>query len=249
MINIKSEQEIAKMAKGGRILANILEEAKNFVKPGMTKLDLDNYIEKLISKNKAIASFKNFNGYQHSSCISINDEIVHGVPNNYKIKLGDIISLDIGVYYKGYHTDSAITFGVGKIPEDHQKLIELTKKSLDLAVTKIRPGAKIGDIQKVIQNHVESQDHILVRDFAGHGIGINLQEDPVIPNYYGKNSDLTLKEGMVICIEPMVIIGKNSQIKIKEDNWTVESENGNMAAHFEHTIAVIKNGAKILTSK
>lgn len=247
MTNIKEPQEIILMAKAGKILAEVFSEVKKHIRPGISKIDLDKIIEKLITSSGAVPSFKNYKGYEFSSCLSLNEEIVHGIPNEEVIKDGDILGIDIGVNYSGYHADSAITVGVGKISRDAQELINITKKSLELAIGKIKPGITLGQIQKTIQSFVEAKDFCLVRSYSGHGIGRDLQEDPVIPNYYGINSHLIIKENTVFCIEPMVIRGKNPRVLLKDDGWTAITASGQLAAHFEHTIAVTKKGCQVLT--
>lgn len=247
MINIKTPDEIIIMEKAGKILAKVFDKTIKQVKPGMTKMELDTIIENLIIDLGATPSFKNYKGYRFSSCLSINSEVVHGLPNNDIIKNGDIVGIDIGVNYNGYHADSAVTIPVGKVSKIALELIDITKKALDLAISKIKPGITIGHIQQTIQDFVESNNYCLVRSYSGHGIGKNLQEDPIIPNYYGLNNHLIIKENAVFCIEPMVIIGKNHHVSIKDDSWTVISAGGELAAHFEHTIAVTKKNCKVLT--
>lgn len=247
MTNIKTNQEIDLMRKAGKILARVFAKIKEINYLGMTKIELDSIIEKLIIKNGGKPSFKNFKDYPFCSCLSLNNEIVHGLPNNDIIKNGDILGIDIGVEYSGYHADAAITVPVGKITSEKKKLIDITEKSLDNAIKKIKPGITLGEIQKEIERTVEQLDYCLVRSYTGHGIGKSLQEEPIIPNYYGFNSKLVIRKNTVFCIEPMVIIGKNHQVKVKNDGWTAVSASCNSAAHFEHTICVTKNGSEILT--
>ena len=248
MTNIKTNNEVEIMAQTGKILSNVLKDVKNYLLLQITKSQLDRFIEDKIIEYGGEPAFKNFHGYKYASCISINEEIVHGIPDETIINSGDVVGIDIGVKYKGYNADAAITIGVGTISNEAQKLIDITKGSLDEAILKIKPGIKLGVIQKTIQDYVEkSGEYSLVRDFSGHGIGKNLQEDPIIPNYFGKNSHLIIKENAVFCIEPMVIIGKDYSVKTKNDGWTVISNSKKLAAHFEHTIAVTKNGSRVLT--
>ncbi|EKD56267.1 MAG: hypothetical protein ACD_58C00241G0004 [uncultured bacterium] len=247
MTNIKTSDEIIIMEEAGKILAEVFKKTIKVIIPGMTKLELDTIIEKFIIESGATPSFKNYKGYKYSSCLSVNSEIVHGMPNNDVINDGDILGIDIGVNYNGYHADSAITVPIGKVDTVAQELINVTKKSLDLAISKIKPGVTIGQIQKTIQNFVESKNYCLVRSYSGHGIGKNLQEDPIIPNYYGLNNHLIIKENAVFCIEPMVIVGKNHHVAVKNDGWTVISASDQLAAHFEHTVAVTKKNCKVLT--
>jgi methionyl aminopeptidase len=248
MTNIKTKDEIKIMVKAGEILANVLKDTQDYIFPLITKNQLDCFIEERIHFYGGKPAFKNFHGYKYASCISINEEVVHGIPDDTIIKNGDIVGIDVGVKYNGYNSDAAITVGIGKISDQAKDLINITKSALDVAILHIKPGVKLGVIQKKIQEHVENVgDYSLVRDFSGHGIGKNLQEEPIIPNYFGKNSHLILKENAVFCIEPMVIIGKNYSVITKNDSWTVISASKNLAAHFEHTIAVTQNGARVLT--
>lgn len=247
MTNIKSDHEVQLIEKSSKILANVIKKIPLYAKPGITKLELDQIIENMILKLGAKPSFKGYKGYQFASCLSVNNEVVHGVPNNTILAEGDILGIDIGVNYKGYNSDACVTIGIGKIDQESQRLINITKKSLDEAIKLIKPGIKLGTIQKKIEKIVESKDYCLVRSFSGHGIGKNLQEEPIIPNYYGINSHLIIKPNAVFCLEPMVIIGKNPHVNIGQDKWTVTSASGKRAAHFEHTIVVTKNGCKVLT--
>lgn len=248
MINLKTPEEISIMTEGGKIHAEIMKKAIQIAKPGILKINLDKLIEQMILDAKVEPSFKNYHGYSYCSCLSLNDEIVHGMPDETQLKNGDILGIDIGIKYRGYHTDAAITIGIGEISKPAKDLIDITRYSLDEAIKKIKPGVKLGVIQKTIENIVEKENYCLVRSFTGHGIGKMLQESPSIPNYFGINSDLVLEEGMTICLEPMVIIGKKHGVKIKPDEWTAVSENNQLSAHFEHTIAITNTGSKILTN-
>lgn len=248
MISIKTPEEIKIMAEGGKILSSILKKAKNYTYAGMTTLALDHYIENLIYANNAKPSFKNYQNYGFASCISINEEVVHGIPGKRIIKSGDVVSIDVGVLYKGFHNDAAVTFAVGKISEKAQKLIKITERSLNNGIDLVKPGIHLGDIQAVIQKTIENAHFSVVRDYSGHGIGRNLQEAPSILNYGFPGTGFVLKEGMTICIEPMVTAG-NHEVKVKKDGWTVITEDKSLAAHFEHTILVTKNGHKVLTKE
>lgn len=248
MTNLKSNQEIKIMRQGGKILAKVINEARKNAQSGVSKLELDNIIEKKILSCGAKPSFKNYKGYKFASCLSLNSQIVHGLPDQVVLKNGDILGIDIGVLYHGYHTDCAITVGIGKISNEAKKLIDTTNKTLKLAIKMIKPGLLLGDLQKAMENYVEKGNYCLVRSFSGHGIGKNLQEEPIIPNYYGVNKNLVIKENAVFCLEPMLIIGKNPHVKILEDGWTAVSSSGNLAAHFEHTIAINKYGCDVLTA-
>lgn len=247
MTNIKTNQEIKLIEKSSKILTTVIKKARIYAKPGITKLELDQLIEKLIIESGAKPSFKGYKGYKFASCLSVNNEVVHGLPDNTVLTEGDILGIDIGVNYNGYNSDAAVTIGIGKIDHESQRLINITKQSLDNAIKLIKPGIELGIIQKEIEKTVESKNYCLVRSFSGHGIGKNLQEEPIIPNYYGINSHLIIKPNAVFCLEPMVIIGKNPHVNIHSDKWTVITANGKRAAHFEHTIVVTKNSCKVLT--
>lgn len=243
---IKNENQIKYMRISGHILSKIIKELVKYTKVGITTQQIDLKAQELMKKYKVISAFKNFNGYPAVTCISINEEIVHGLPSNKVIKDGDVVSIDCGVKYKGYCSDSAITFTIGEVSDKIKKLVKVTRKSLDESIKLIRPGIKIGDIQARIQSEIENNNLGLVRELTGHGIGKFLQEEPQIPNYGRLNTGITLKPGMTFCLEPMVTLG-NGKIKIKNDGWTITSQDNTIAAHFEHTINVTKNGYEILT--
>jgi len=243
----KNQKEISIMRCGGKILAGILKKSANIVKPGISTIEIDEYIENYIIKNKAKPSFKNYKGYPYSSCISINDELVHGLPSQKTLNSGDIVSIDIGVYYEGYHTDAAITVPVGIISNEAKKLISITNKSLEEGIKLIRPKTKIGNIQNRIQSIIEESNYSVIRDLSGHGIGKRLQEFPSIPNVGSKGSGMELMEGMTFCLEPMVSMGSHKVITL-EDGWTVVTADKSLSAHFEHTIAVTKDGYEVLTA-
>lgn len=267
MIPIKTPEEIEIMAEGGKILANVMKETEKKVVPGITTEELNRLAESLILKFGGTCSFKGYNVPDDSSpnrvypaclCTSINEVIVHGVPSGVVLKEGDIVSLDLGVFYKGFHTDMAVTVPVGKISEESQKLIDVTKNALQIAINEIGPGNKIGDISKVIQKYVESQDLNVVRELCGHGTGKNLHEEPEVLNsvsfnkltndkvkYFG-DANIELKEGMVLCPEPMVAAGE-WMIKRSKDGFGWETKDKSLSAHFEHTVAVTKEGFQILT--
>jgi methionyl aminopeptidase len=245
-IILKSKKEIEIMKKGGQIAASVLNQLKYKVKPGITTKSLDKYAEELIRNARAIASFKNFHNYPASVCISVNKEVVHGIPSDRILKEGDIVGIDLGILYQGYHTDTAMTCGVGKISIEAQKLINTTQKALEIAIIAVRPGNHLSDIGYTIQSYVEKEGYSVVRTLVGHGIGHNLQEEPAVPNYGKKGQGIVLKEGMTIAIEPMINVGKHS-VKILKDGWTVVTADKSLSAHFEHTIAITKNSPIILT--
>ncbi|MDP2664003.1 MAG: type I methionyl aminopeptidase [bacterium] len=246
MIPIKTPEEIKIMAEGGRILAQIMAELEKRVEPGATTRELDRVAETLILKSGAKPSFKGHQGYPAALCVSVNEEIVHALPSQRKLKEGDIVSLDLGLFYKGFHSDMALTLPVGKVSPETQRLIRATKKALKRGIKKSRLGNTFGDIGNTIQRHVESQGFNVVRDLCGHGIGRELHEDPQIMNYGKRKTGEKIKEGMVFCLEPMVTVG-DWQIKKSKDGHGFETADGSLSCHFEHTIAVTGNGTKILT--
>ncbi len=247
MITIKPLEEIEIMAEGGRILAGIMDELQKMVKPGITPKELDRTAEELIFKSGAKPAFKGYDGFPTVLCVSVNQVIVHGLPSDLKLKQGDICSLDLGLKWKGYFADMAITVPVGEVSPEAQRLIRVTKKALKRGIKKVRPGNTIGDIGNTIQRYVESQGFSVVRDLCGHGIGRELHEDPQIPNYGQRHKGEKIKEGMVLCLEPMVTVG-DWQIKKSKDGYGFETRDGSLSAHFEHTIAVTKDGSRVLTS-
>jgi len=234
------------MAEGGKILAGIMKELEKNVKPGITTEDLNRLAENLILKSGGKCSFKGYEDYPACLCTSINEEIVHSVPSARQLKDGDIISLDLGIFYQGFHTDMAITVPVGKILPETQRLIRVTKKALKRGIKKTRPGNTIGDIGNTIQRYVEGQGFNVVRELCGHGIGKEIHEDPKILDYGKRHSGLEIKEGMVLCLEPMVTVG-DWKLKKSADGFGYQTQDGSLSCHFEHTMVVTKNGAKILT--
>ncbi|MEK7061845.1 MAG: type I methionyl aminopeptidase [Patescibacteria group bacterium] len=246
MITIKTPEEIKIIAEGGKILATVLAEVEKLVKPGITTIELDRASEALILKHGARPAFKGYEGFPYSLCASINEEIVHGLPSERILKEGDIIGLDLGVLYKGYNTDMAVTVPVGNISFEAKRLIMVTKKALKRGIKKVRSGVTVGDIGNTIQRYIEDQGLGVVRDLCGHGIGKDLHEDPKIPNYGTRHKGEVLKEGMVICLEPMVTIG-DWHIKKAKDGYGYASRDGSLSAHFEHTMAVTKDGVRVLT--
>ena len=253
MISLKTKKEIEIMAEGGKVLAQIMEKLKKKVKPGIKTKDFEKIAREEIKKVGAKCSFlgyrvsKKERPYPACLCTSINEELVHVPPSNRILKGGDIISLDIGLFWKGYHLDMAKTFPVGKISFEAQRLIRVTKKALKLAIKKAKPGNTFGDIGNTIQRYVESQGFNVIRDLCGHGIGKNLHEEPKILNYGKRHTGEKIKEGMVFCIEPMVSIGDWHLTKTK-DGFGYKTKDNSLCAHFEHTVAVMKNGSKILTN-
>lgn len=246
MISIKTKEEIQIIREGGKILAKIIEQLEKQVRPGITTKKLDRLAESLVLKYGK-CSFKGHDGFPACLCTSINEVIVHGVPSNRILKEGDVISLDIGIFYKGFHSDMAITLPVGKVEPETLRLIKVTKKAFKRALRKVRPGNTFGDISNAIQRHVESQGFNVIRELCGHGIGKNLHEDPQILNFGKRGSGPEIKKGMTFCIEPMVSIG-DFKIKKTKDGLGFKTADGSLSAHFEHTIVATKNGCHILTS-
>jgi len=246
MITIKTKQEIEIMREGGRILAKIMKKLEKIVRPGITTKYLDKVAEDLVFGNGARCSFKGYQGFPNCLCVSVNEELVHCIPSVRKLKEGDIVSLDLGIFYNDYHTDMAVTLPVGRVAPESQRLIRVTKKALKRGIKKAREGNTFGDIGNTIQRYVESQGYNVVRDLTGHGIGRELHEDPQIPNYGKRHKGEKIKKGMVFCIEPMVTVG-NWQIKRAKDNYGFATKDGSICAHFEHTIAITERGPEILT--
>jgi len=248
MITIKSEEEIKIMREGGKMLAEIMEEVKKKVQPGITTKELDKLAETLIFKSGAESAFKGYDNFPAAMCTSVNQVIVHGIPSDYELRDGDIISLDLGLKHRGFFSDMAITVAVGRVEPEVSRLIEVTKKSLKLAIENIRPGCTFGDIGSIIEEYVESQRFNVVRELCGHGIGKELHEDPQILNYREEGPSPEIKPGMVFCFEPMVTMG-DWRIKKSSDGFGWETKDGSLSAHFEHMIAVTKTDCQVLTMK
>ncbi|MDO8507954.1 MAG: type I methionyl aminopeptidase [bacterium] len=247
MITIKSKREIETMREGGHILAAILEDTKNYCKAGMPTKELDKYAGRLCLKYGVKPAFKGYLDFPANIIVSLNDEIVHGLPSDEKVIMdGDLVSLDFGVLHKGLYTDAAITFGVGDIDPLKKKLIEVVKKSFFAGAKKIKDGAYLGDVSAEIQKYIESRGFSVIRCLAGHGIGKNIHEEPTIPNFGKKKTGVILKEGMALAIEPM-IAEKSYELEIDPDGWTYRTVDGGLSAHFEHTLVVTKKGYDILT--
>ena len=246
MIVIKSKQQIELMREAGKIVAETHQILKEAVRPGISTLELDKIAEDNIRKYNAIPSFKGYGGFPGSICASVNDEVVHGIPSSRILKEGDIVSLDIGAYYKGYHSDSAKTHGVGVISEEDRKLIEVTKQSFYEGIKFAKEGYRLSDISHAIQEYVEKYGFSVVRDLVGHGIGTQLHEDHQIPNYGLPGKGPRLQSGMVLAIEPMINAGRY-KVKILSDDWTVVTADGKKSAHYEHTIAITEDEPIILS--
>ena len=250
-IPIKTRSEIEKMRTANRHVAEILLELREMVKPGVTTRELDNYAENAIAERGVESSFKGYDPhglpkYPAVLCVSVNDEIVHGIPAERELEDEDIVSLDFGVSVGGFHGDSAVTVPVGDVDSDTQKLLDVTSDALDLAIEEMVPGKRLSDIGHVVQGHAESEGYSVVRVFAGHGIGRKLHEPPWIPNYGAPNRGPRLMNGMVFAIEPIVNVG-GPDVKMLGDEWTAVTADGSLSAHFEHTILVSEEGPEVLT--
>jgi methionyl aminopeptidase len=246
MIIIKTPEEIKIIAEGGKILAEIMKELEKKVKPGVSTRELDKVAEDLVLRFGGKCSFKGYDGFPTCLCTSVNEQIVHGVPSNRILKDGDIIGLDLGILYNGFHTDMAVTVAVGKVSPQIRKLIHVTEKALKIGIKKAKPGNTFGDVGNAIQKYVESQGFGVVRELCGHGIGREVHEDPKILNYGQKGTGPEIKSGMVFCIEPMVTVG-HWKLKESDDGFGYETEDGSLTCHFEHTIVAMKKGCQILT--
>jgi methionyl aminopeptidase len=246
LIVLKSEEEIKRMAEACRIVAEVLEGIKKNVSPGVTTKELDEFAESYIIAKGARPAFKGYRGYPSTVCASVNEQVVHGIPSAKKLKNGDIISIDVGAHYNGFYGDAAVTLPVGSISKQAQKLLIATENALEAGIGKAVVGNKLSDISSTIQDYVELEGFSVVRTFVGHGIGRELHEEPQIPNYGRPGEGPRLLEGMTLAIEPMVNAG-GWEVNILKDGWTAVTKDGSLSAHFEHTVAITKNGQSILT--
>ena len=246
-VTIKSAKEIQLMMESGKILAEVLERLGEMIKPGISTLDIDREGAKIIKSFNTIPSFLNYNGYPASICVSVNDQVVHGIPNQYTIlEEGDIVSLDAGVIHKGYHSDAARTFPVGQISEDARLLIERTRQSFYEGIKFARAGCHLYEISNAIDSYISQFGYGIVRDLVGHGIGKNLHEDPQIPNFKQKRRGMKLQVGMTLAIEPMINAGR-ADVVWEDDDWTVSTDDGSLSAHYENTVLITDGEPVILT--
>jgi methionyl aminopeptidase len=243
---IKSAQEIAVMREAGRILAAVIEALAREVRPEVTTGELDSVAVRELKKRGAVASFKGYRGFPASICTSVNEEVVHGIPGGRVLKAGDIISLDVGAMVNGFHSDAAVTLGVGTISADAQKLIAATKGALEAGIAAARNGARLGDVSAAIQAYAESRNFSVVREYVGHGIGRDLHEDPQVPNFGIVGEGILLKKGMTLALEPMLNAGV-WRTRLADNKWTVLTADGKLSAHFEHTIAITDSAPEILS--
>lgn len=245
-IIIKSPQEIAIMREAGRILAQVLQTLVDHIKPGMSTRELDAICAQELSKREVISSFKGYRGFPANLCVSINDEVVHGIPGKRKLVEGDIVSLDVGVIYEGFQSDAAVTIGIGEISSEARRLLEVTQGALLAGIAQAMPGAHLGDVSAAVQLYVESEGFSVVREYTGHGIGREMHEEPQIPNFGLSGQGPLLQEGMTLAIEPMVNAGAWNT-RVANDQWTVLTADGSLSAHFEHTIAITNAEAEVLS--
>jgi len=249
VIELKSAREIGLMRRAGHILAEVMDRLRDSVKPGMSTLEIDEDVESFITARGAKSAFKGYRGFPATVCISINEEVVHGIPSAHRrIKEGDIVGLDLGCIVEGYYADCAFTLAIGDVPSKVQQLLDVTRESLDQAIQECRPGRRLSDVSHAVQAHVEGHGFAVVRAFVGHGIGRALHEDPQVPNFGDPGRGPQLRPGMVLAIEPMVTMG-SWEVKVLDDGWTAVTRDGSLAAHFEHTIAVTDTDPEVLTSR
>ncbi len=247
MIVLKTDREMKVMKEACRISAEALKLVGSAVEPGVTTAELDRLAEEYIRKQGAVPNFKNYEGYPATACISINNEVIHGIPSSKRrIKAGDIVSVDLGAKYDGYNGDNAATFACGDISDEAKRLMDVTRESLYEGISAARAGGRIGDIGYAVQSYVEARGYSVVRQFVGHGIGTQMHEAPEVPNFGTKGRGVRLLPGMTIAIEPMINIG-TPDVKVMPDGWTVLTKDGSLSAHFEHTVAITTEGPKILT--
>src|SRR5919108_3452452 len=247
MIILKSKSEIQKMAIACRIVAEVLEVLVRAVRPGLTTLELDALAERSIRARGGVPAFKGYRGFPNTLCVSLNEQVVHGIPSKRRLRTGDIIGLDLGAKWEGYYGDAAVTVPVGHIPSETECLLTTAREALYIGIKEVSPGKHLSDISHAIQRHAETRGYSVVRAFVGHGIGTALHEEPQVPNFGPPGRGPRLKAGMVLALEPMLNMG-TSDVRILKDNWTVVTADGKLSAHFEHTVAITEEGPQILTA-
>ena len=245
-ITVKSPEEIALMRKAGAIVAEMLEETRRAAKPGLTTNDLDAVAEDVLMRRGAQSAFKGYYGYPKVICVSINDELVHGIPGNRVIKDGDLMSVDAGAVWQGWYGDAAITFPVGDVSDEAKKLIEVTRMALEVGIATARPGVRLGAVSHAIQAYIEGHGFGVVQEYVGHGIGRQMHEPPSVPNFGPADRGIILRKALCIAIEPMVTVG-DWHTKVHRDGWTVSTVDGSLCAHFEHSMALVDGGGEVLT--
>ncbi|MGE0461315.1 MAG: type I methionyl aminopeptidase [Vicinamibacterales bacterium] len=246
MINCRSAAELERLARVNALVARVLAELMGATAPGVTTRDLDRLAEQRLVEAGAAPAFKGYHGYPATICASVNEQVIHGIPNDRKLVEGDIVSIDMGARLDGFYGDSAVTVPVGRISPEAERLLAVTQAALERAIAVVRAGARVHDIGAAVQQHVEAHGYSVVREFVGHGIGTALHEEPQIPNYGTAGRGARLAEGMVLAIEPMVNVGK-AAVKVLSDGWTAVTKDGSLSAHFEHTVAVTATGCRVLT--
>jgi len=246
VIIMKSPDEIRLMAESGRVTARILRELADLIRPGITTAAIDEFVEKTILSEGMIPAFKGYSGYPASACVSVNEQVVHGIPGRRKLKEGDIVSVDVGTIYQGYYSDAARTYAVGAVSEDAAHLIRATEESFFEGLKYCRPGFRLSDVSSAIQRHAEAAGCSVVRDFVGHGIGRAMHEEPQIPNYGPPGRGPKLQPGMCLAIEPMINAG-SWKVKVLEDDWTVVTVDGSLSAHYENTVVITEDEPLLLT--
>ncbi len=247
MIILKTAHEIKKIENACKIVAQILRDVKRFIKPGISTIEIEDFIVAKLRERKAIAAFKGYRGFPANACISVNEEVIHGIPSkSKKIKGGDIVGVDIGVFLDGFYGDAAYTFPVGDISDNARRLLRVTEEALYKGIEKAVIGNRVSDISFAIQSHVEAHGYSVVRNFVGHGIGRSLHEDPQVPNYGKPGQGARLRDGMTLAIEPMVNEGGH-EVVVQNDGWTAVTADGRLSAHYEHTVVITKEAPKILT--
>ena len=246
MIQLKTASQIEKMRVAGRLTRQALELAGSMIKPGVTTGEIDKAVHDFIIKNGGTPSFLGYSGYPASVCLSVNEEVIHGIPGKRVLKDGDIVSVDVGAIVDGWHGDNAATFPCGNVAPEALKLMEVTRECLEIAISMAKPGVRLGDIGFAIQSHAEAYGYGVVREFIGHGIGSEMHQGPDVPNYGKQGRGIRLEKGMTIAIEPMINL-KGHEVLMLSDGWTVVTRSGSVSAHFENTIAITEDGAEILT--
>ncbi len=247
MIYLKSKEEVELLRENNILVSKTLGEIAKHMREGVTTLELDRIAEEFIRDHGAVPAFLGYNGFPNTLCISVNEQVVHGIPSDYVLRNGDVVSVDCGTLMKGFYGDSAYTFAIGEVPEKVSELLRVTEEALYKGVEQARAGNRIGDISDAVQNHAETHGFSVVREMVGHGLGRKMHEAPEVPNYGRKGSGTLLKEGMVICIEPMINMGKRA-IVMEKDGWTIRTADRQPSAHFEFAVAVTKDGADVLTT-
>ncbi|MFO8063851.1 MAG: type I methionyl aminopeptidase [Spirochaetota bacterium] len=248
MIKIKTEKQIDGIRTASHLLAQVLQEIEALVKPGVTTEELDAHARRVIEKMNGRPAFLGYMGFPAALCTSVDRAVIHGIPNSAPLEEGQVVGIDCGLEYNGFYSDSALTIPVGDIAPEVRRLMDVTKESLELGIEKAQVGNRVGDVSKAIYQHVSTEGYGVVKPYCGHGVGLEIHEDPQIPNYVGSGPNPRLKHGMVVAIEPMINLG-GDEVDVLDDDWTVVTVDGSISAHFEHTIAILKDGVEILTSR